>query len=62
MKNIFNHLHYEVIFNRIDKLNTNPQLHWRKMGVAKMYAHYSSFQDIAMRNTFSPRGWVWRFL
>jgi hypothetical protein len=58
MKNIFNHLHTEEILNRIDKLSPNSQPQWGKMDVAQMLAHCSLFQDIAMGNSFPPRGWL----
>lgn len=53
MKNIYNHLDTEEILNRIDKLSPNSQPQWGKMDVAQMLAHCSSFQDIAMGNSFS---------
>lgn len=58
MKNIFNQLHSEEILNRIDKLSPDSQPQWGKMNVSQMLAHCSSFQDIAMGNSFPPRGWL----
>ncbi|WP_272032377.1 DUF1569 domain-containing protein [Oceanobacillus kimchii] len=58
MKNIFNQLHAEEIINRIDNLNSSSKPQWGKMDVAKMLAHCSSFQDIAMGNAFPSRGWL----
>ncbi|WP_188455719.1 DUF1569 domain-containing protein [Virgibacillus oceani] len=58
MKNIYNYLHTEEILNRIDKLTLNSQPIWGKMDVAQMLAHCSSFQDIAMGNSFPQRGWL----
>ncbi len=58
MKNIFNQLHSEEILNRIDKLSQSSKPQWGKMNVAQMLAHCSSFQDIAMGNSFSARGWL----
>lgn len=46
------------ILNRIDKLSPNSRPQWGKMDVAPMLAHCSAFQDIAMGNTFPPRGWL----
>lgn len=62
MKNIFNHLHTEEILTRIDKLNPNSQPQWGRMDVAQMLAHCSAFQDIAMGNSFPPRGWLGRLI
>src|SRR4051794_17556862 len=58
MKNIFNHMHTAEVLKRIDKLSPNSQPQWGKMDVAQMLAHYSSFQDIAMGNSFPPRSWL----
>ncbi|MCP3740863.1 DUF1569 domain-containing protein [Rossellomorea sp. BNER] len=58
MKNIYNYLHTEEILNRIDKLTLNSRARWGKMDVAQMLAHCSSFQDIAMGNSFPQRGWL----
>ncbi|WP_338472867.1 DUF1569 domain-containing protein [Niallia sp. XMNu-256] len=58
MKDIFNQSHAEEILNRIDKLSPNSKPQWGKMDVAKMLAHCSSFQDIAMGKTFPSRGWL----
>ncbi len=59
MKDIFNQSDSEEeILNRIDNLSRNSKPQWGKMDVAKMLAHCSSFQDIAMGNAFPPRGWV----
>lgn len=58
MKSIYNQLHSEEILNRIDKLSPNSKPQWGKMDVAQMLAHCSSFQDIAMGNSFPPRGWL----
>jgi Protein of unknown function (DUF1569) len=62
MKNILNHLHTEEILNRIDKLNPNSQSQWGRMDVAQMLAHCSLFQDIAMGNSFPPRGLLGRLI
>lgn len=58
MKNIFNQTDTVEILNRIDKLSPNSRPQWGKMDVAQMLAHCSAFQDIAMGNTFPPRGWL----
>ncbi|MGE7184500.1 DUF1569 domain-containing protein [Peribacillus sp. NPDC006672] len=58
MKNIFNHMHTAEVLKRIDKLSPNSQPQWGKMDVAQMLAHCSSFQDIAMGNSFPPRSWL----
>lgn len=58
MKNIFNQADTVEILNRIDKLNPNSRPQWGKMDVAQMLAHCSSFHDIAMGETFPPRGWL----
>ncbi len=58
MKNIFNQMHTEEVLKRIDKLSPNSQPRWGKMDVAQMLAHCSSFQDIAMGNSFPPRSWL----
>ncbi|MGE7113766.1 DUF1569 domain-containing protein [Lysinibacillus sp. NPDC047702] len=58
MKNIFNHMYTAEVLKRIDKLSPNSQPHWGKMDVAQMLAHCSSFQDIAMGNSFPPRSWL----
>lgn len=58
MKNIFNYVNSEEILKRIDKLSPNSQPQWGKMDVAQMLAHCSSFQDIAMGNSFPPRSWL----
>ena len=58
MKTIFNHMHTAEILKRIDKLSPNSQPQWGKMDVAQMLAHCSSFQDIAMGNSFPPRSWL----
>ncbi len=58
MKTIFNHMHAAEILRRIDKLSPNSQPQWGKMDVAQMLAHCSSFQDIAMGNSFPPRSWL----
>ncbi|WP_432353722.1 DUF1569 domain-containing protein [Sporosarcina sp. A2] len=58
MKNIFNHMHTAEVLKRIDKLSPNSQPKWGEMGVAQMLAHCSSFQDIAMGNSFPPRSWL----
>ncbi|MGM0904881.1 MAG: DUF1569 domain-containing protein [Bacillota bacterium] len=62
MKNIFNPLHSEEIINRINKLNPNAKPQWGKMDVAQMLAHCSSFQDIAMENSFPARDWLGRLI
>ncbi|QFF97839.1 DUF1569 domain-containing protein [Psychrobacillus glaciei] len=58
MKNIFNHIDTVELLKRIDKLSPNSQPQWGKMNVAQMLAHCSSFQDIAMGNSFPPRSWL----
>ncbi|MEY9974134.1 hypothetical protein ABH966_004544 [Lysinibacillus sp. RC46] len=58
MKNIFDHMHTAEVLKRIDKLSPNSQPQWGKMDVAQMLAHCSSFQDIAMGNSFPPRSWL----
>ncbi|MBU3232900.1 DUF1569 domain-containing protein [Shouchella clausii] len=58
MKNIFNQADTTEILNRIDKLSPNSRPQWGKMDVAQMLAHCSSFHDIAMGETFPPRGWL----
>lgn len=58
MKNIFNQTVALEILNRIDKLRPDSRPQWGKMDVAQMLAHCSAFQDIAMGNTFPPRGWL----
>ncbi|WP_144512883.1 DUF1569 domain-containing protein [Bacillus sp. FJAT-22090] len=58
MKDIYNQSHVEEILNRIDNLTRESKPQWGKMDVAKMLAHCSSFQDIAMGNAFPPRGWL----
>jgi hypothetical protein len=62
MKNIFNPLHSEEILNRIDQINPNAKSIWGKMEVAQMLAHCSSFQDIAMGNSFPARDWLGRLV
>lgn len=52
MKDIFNQSHAEEILIRIDNLSPNSKPLWGKMDVAKMLAHCSSFQDIAMGTLF----------
>lgn len=58
MQNIFNKADTVEILNRIDKLNPNSRPQWGNMDAAQMLAHCSAFQDIAMGNTFPPRGWL----
>ncbi|MBS4199138.1 DUF1569 domain-containing protein [Bacillus sp. FJAT-49732] len=58
MKNIFDHMYTAEVLKRIDKLSPNSQQQWGKMDVAQMLAHCSSFQDIAMGNSFPPRSWL----
>ena len=58
MKNIFDHMYTAEVLKRIDKLSPNSQPQWGKMDVAQMLAHCSSFQDIAMGNSFPPRSWL----
>ncbi|MBS4203427.1 DUF1569 domain-containing protein [Lederbergia citrea] len=58
MKNIFDHMYTAQILKRIDKLSPNSQPQWGKMDVSQMLAHCSSFQDIAMGNSFPPRSWL----
>ena len=58
MKTIFNDMHTAEVLKRIDKLSPNSQPQWGKMDVAQMLAHCSSFQDIAMGNSFPPRSWL----
>lgn len=56
MKNIFNPLYVEEVLVRIDKLSPHSHPQWGEMDVAQMLAHCSSFQDIAIGNSFPPRG------
>lgn len=58
MKNIFKSMHSEEVLKRIDQLTPYAQPQWGKMNVAQMLAHCSAFQDIAMGNSFPPRGWL----
>jgi hypothetical protein len=58
MKNIFNERDLEEILNRLDHLNSEALPQWGKMNAAQMLAHCSSFQDIAMGNSFPKRGWL----
>lgn len=58
MKNIFNSIHSVEVLKRIDQLTPNAHPQWGKMNVAQMLAHCSAFQDIAMGNSFPPRGWL----
>lgn len=58
MNSIFNHTHAVEMISRIDRLSPNSQPQWGEMNVAQMLAHCSSFQDIAMGNSFPPRGWL----
>ncbi|KZE43881.1 DUF1569 domain-containing protein [Rossellomorea marisflavi] len=62
MKDIFNQSHAEEILNRINNLSPNSKPQWGNMDVAKMLAHCSSFQDIAMGNTFPSRGLLGRLI
>ncbi|WP_068774472.1 DUF1569 domain-containing protein [Paenibacillus sp. FJAT-26967] len=62
MNNIFNHMHAVEILNRTDRLAPSSQPQWGTMSVAQMLAHCSSFQDIAMGNSFPPRGWLGLFI
>ncbi|TNJ67755.1 DUF1569 domain-containing protein [Paenibacillus hemerocallicola] len=58
MKNIYNPIHTREILSRIDKLSPDSQPQWGQMDVAQMLAHCSSFQDIALGNSFPIRGWL----
>jgi len=58
MKDIYNQRHTKEILDRIDQLQRDSQPLWGKMDVAQMLAHCSSFQDIAMGNSSSPRSWL----
>ncbi|WP_082053426.1 DUF1569 domain-containing protein [Gordoniibacillus kamchatkensis] len=62
MKNIYNQLHTADILNRIENLSPNSKPQWGTMNVAQMLAHCSSFQDIAMGNSFPPRDWLGRLI
>lgn len=56
MNTIFELSHTDEILKRIDRLSVNSQPKWGRMCVAQMLAHCSAFQDIAMGNSFPPRG------
>ncbi|MGG1685450.1 DUF1569 domain-containing protein [Pseudalkalibacillus sp. NRS-1564] len=56
MKNIFEIKHTDEILIRIDNLNVNSQAIWGQMDVSQMLAHCSSFQDIALGDSFPKRG------
>ncbi|ANY75009.1 DUF1569 domain-containing protein [Paenibacillus ihbetae] len=56
MKTMYNQAHVKELMNRIENLNPSLQPKWGKMNVAQMLAHCSAFQDIAMGNSFPPRG------
>jgi hypothetical protein len=58
MKNIYNPLHTTEIIDRIEHLSPDSQPQWGKMVVSQMLAHCSEFQDIALGNSFPPRGWL----
>jgi hypothetical protein len=58
VNNIFEQLHAKEILDRIDKLSVDSKPQWGIMDAAQMLAHCSSFQDIAMGNSFPPRGWL----
>ncbi|MFD0696342.1 DUF1569 domain-containing protein [Paenibacillus sp. GCM10027628] len=62
MENIYNQLHTAEILNRIENLSPNSKPQWGTMNVAQMLAHCSSFQDIAMGNSFPPRDWLGRLI
>jgi len=62
MENIYNQLHAAEILNRIENLSPNAKPQWGTMNVAQMLAHCSSFQDIAMGNSFPPRDWIGRLI
>ncbi|MBB6670372.1 DUF1569 domain-containing protein [Cohnella nanjingensis] len=62
MENIYNQLHTAEILNRIENLSPNSKPQWGTMNVAQMLAHCSSFQDIAMGNSFPPRDWIGRLI
>lgn len=57
MKNIFNSSHAKEILDRIDRLSPSSKPKWGEMDVAKMLAHCSAFQDIAMGNASPKRSW-----
>ncbi|WP_342388337.1 DUF1569 domain-containing protein [Salinicoccus bachuensis] len=57
MKNIFNQSHAKEVLERIDHLSPNSKPQWGEMDVAKMLAHCSAFQDIAMGNASPQRSW-----
>ncbi|AIQ42126.1 DUF1569 domain-containing protein [Paenibacillus sp. FSL R7-0297] len=58
MNNIFDLSHSKEILVRIDQLMQSTQPQWGRMDVAQMLAHCSSFQDIAMGKSHSPRSWL----
>ncbi|REB11649.1 DUF1569 domain-containing protein [Sporosarcina sp. BI001-red] len=62
MKSIYNQKDMAEVLERIDNLSPNSQPQWGKMDVAQMLAHCSSFQDIAMGNSFPPRSWLGRIV
>jgi hypothetical protein len=55
MNNIFEQYYTNEIISRIKQLRPDSQPKWGKMNVAQMKAHCSSFQDIAMGNSFASR-------
>ncbi|WLR42283.1 DUF1569 domain-containing protein [Bacillus carboniphilus] len=58
MNNIFEITYTDEIINRIENLNVKTQPKWGKMDTSQMLAHCSSFQDIAMGDSFPKRGWL----
>ena len=58
MNNIFDECYANEIIVRIKQLRPDSQQKWGKMNVAQMFAHCSSFQDIAMGNSTSSRSWL----
>jgi hypothetical protein len=62
MENIYTQLHTAEILNRIENLSPNSKPQWGTMNVAQMLAHCSSFQDIALGNSFPPRDWLGRLI
>ncbi|NQX46126.1 DUF1569 domain-containing protein [Paenibacillus tritici] len=58
MNNIFDLSHSKEILVRIDQLMQSAQPQWGQMNVAQMLAHCSSFHDIAMGKSHSPRSWL----
>lgn len=58
MNNIFEQFYTNEIIARIKQLRPDSQPQWGKMNVSQMLAHCSSFQDIALANSFPSRSWL----